>query len=126
VNRPFNPNAAVPCGTAGVVTPSPVAAPATYTYEHVGLDDYVSRACPDCEGVGEVDVLALDATCSVIEGCSRCNGTGEVAAYCQCGEPVSGGAPDGDNGVCHSCELVFHRDEPLTEIEHLGPGRIAA
>lgn len=118
MNR-ITPITAAPVGAAV----SPAAAPANpYTYEHVGLDDYVSRACPDCEGTGEVELLALDATRPAIVGCDKCAGTGKVAVYCQCGEPVTGGAPDGDNGCCHACELIFHRDarEPTDDEIYAG------
>lgn len=37
-----------------------------------------SVSCPECDGEGEVEILALDARAPRIEDCSECDGTGSI------------------------------------------------
>lgn len=104
-------DAVASCSTGGTGAPSA----STSSYDPVRLDDHVTRACVECDGAGEVELLALDATRPVLVDCDACNGSGETAPRCDCGEPVSGGDADGDGGVCHACCLAFHREPEARE-----------
>ena len=110
MNRPFNPIGKpvlpVSGSQAGVSSVPLSGTPATSL-----------MTCPDCDGFGEVEMLALDATRPAIVVCDVCEGAGEVPiTHCDCGEPLD------DNFWCPSCAEEYR----LCEIEHLGPGRIAA
>lgn len=90
----------------------------TYSYEHVSLEecswiadeDFVSDWGP--YGLRETD-QGLRATTLPKLGATRNRSLILNKPLCAgCNEPISGGAKDGDGGVCHDCEVVFHRDEP--------------
>ena len=89
MNRPskFPAAASAPagCGNNGAASCSPVGAAPTST-------------CPSCDGFGEVELLALDATRPAIVTCDECEGAGEVPATCgTCEGPL-------DEGFCVACD----------------------
>lgn len=85
---------------------SPVSAPASLPMVE----------CGDCGGTGEAWWMALDSTRYELGHCNACDGTGLVDPAChRCEGPLTA------TGWCPDCE-----ENLFTEIENLGPGRIAA
>jgi RecJ-like exonuclease len=78
--------------------------------------------CPDCDGFGEVEMLALDATRPAIVLCDCCEGSGEVPATChRCeGVLVSGYCADCDENLSEpeSVAVAFARlfNPPILEV----------
>lgn len=64
--------------------------------------------CPECEGKGEAEYLALDAVRPHWADCHHCGGSGEVAPYCQCGNDKL--TPD---LFCYDCEEYIDGAEPV-------------
>ena len=91
MNRPFNPIgkpvSPVSGSQAGVSSVPLSGTPATSL-----------MTCPDCDGFGEVEMLALDACRPAIVECDTCEGAGEVPATCgTCEGPLN-------EGFCTACD----------------------
>lgn len=72
---------------------------------------YHTTHCPSCNGIGRVTGTFGGGEYR----CDECDGLGWVCRECSgCGEE----SPLNMAGLCEECALV--------EVEHLGPGRIAA
>lgn len=102
-------------GTTGPISVAPAFGVGPTSYEAVDWLPVTWVTCGDCEGAGSFRHYRSDATYP----CESCNGLGGWETNeCQCGETLD------DTLSCRACEVTYRA--PLTAVERLGPGRIAA
>jgi hypothetical protein len=76
-----------------------------------------SNYCRECDGAGEVEILALDAVRPVVELCHACEGSGLGEPVC---ETCQGALTS--YGFCFDCADL---DSRFVLVERIAPGRIA-